>query len=334
MRSTGRIDARCGRPRAWLDVRQGGRVDQHAVRGGAARARRGARRARSRAAARVSIIRSGKDERLHRRRRRRGVRRDRRPRRARSRSCAAAGTRSSACAHVPYPTLALIHGFCLGGGLELALACRYRVAVDEPGTRLGLPEVMLGIVPGWGGIKRLPRLVGAPAALDLMLTGKTIDARRAKKLGLVDEACRCASWRTPRAACCATRRAPRTLAVAAVADAQSAGAHASSPRRREKQVAKRARREHYPAPYAILELWVRKYDGNALRASRRPTPRRSTRCCARPTAAQPDPHLQAAGAPEGPRQGRRLQGEARARDRRRHDGRRHRRLVRAARAHA
>src|SRR5207302_8458262 len=90
-------------------------------------------------------------------------------------------------AAAPYPTLALIRGFCLGGGLELALACRYRVVVDEPGTRLGLPEVMLGIVPGWGGIRRLPRLTGAPAALDLLLTGRTIDARRAKKLGIADE---------------------------------------------------------------------------------------------------------------------------------------------------
>src|SRR5205085_7554185 len=86
-----------------------------------------------------------------------------------------------------YPTVALIRGFCLGGGMELALACRYRIVVDEPGTRLGLPEVMLGIVPGWGGIKRLPRLTGAPAALDLLLTGKTVDARRAKKLGIADE---------------------------------------------------------------------------------------------------------------------------------------------------
>src|SRR6266567_2523480 len=86
-----------------------------------------------------------------------------------------------------YPTLALVRGFCLGGGLELALACRYRVVVDDPGTRLGLPEVMLGIVPGWGGMRRLPRLAGAPAALDLLLSGKTIDARRAKKLGIADE---------------------------------------------------------------------------------------------------------------------------------------------------
>ena len=90
-------------------------------------------------------------------------------------------------ATVAYPTLALVRGFCLGGGLELALACRYRVVVDEPGTRLGLPEVMLGIVPAWGGMKRLPKLAGAPAALDLMLTGKTIDARRAKALGIADE---------------------------------------------------------------------------------------------------------------------------------------------------
>jgi 3-hydroxyacyl-CoA dehydrogenase/enoyl-CoA hydratase/3-hydroxybutyryl-CoA epimerase len=90
-------------------------------------------------------------------------------------------------ARVACPTVALVRGFCLGGGLELALACRYRVVVDEPGTRLGLPEVLLGIVPGWGGMKRLPDLIGAPAALDLMLTGKTVDARKAKKLGLADE---------------------------------------------------------------------------------------------------------------------------------------------------
>src|SRR5204863_4029183 len=90
-------------------------------------------------------------------------------------------------AAVKYPTLALVRGFCLGGGFELAMACRYRVVVDEPGTRLGLPEVMLGIVPGWGCMKRLPRLAGAPAALDLLLTGKTIDARRAKQLGIADE---------------------------------------------------------------------------------------------------------------------------------------------------
>src|SRR5256885_4135652 len=89
-------------------------------------------------------------------------------------------------AALPFPTVAMIHGFCMGGGTELALACRYRVADDGPGTRIGLPEVMLGIVPGWGGARRMPQLIGAAAALDLMLTGRSVDGRRAKKLGLVD----------------------------------------------------------------------------------------------------------------------------------------------------
>lgn len=85
------------------------------------------------------------------------------------------------------PVVAAIHGVCLGGGLELALACRARVASDDPATRLGLPEVQLGLLPGTGGTQRLPRLVGLPAALDLMLTGRQVDSRRALRMGLVDE---------------------------------------------------------------------------------------------------------------------------------------------------
>jgi len=87
----------------------------------------------------------------------------------------------------PRPTVAAIHGVCLGGGLELALACTARVASDHKKTKLGLPEVMLGLLPGAGGTQRLPALVGAPGALDLMLTGKQLNGKRAKKLGLVDE---------------------------------------------------------------------------------------------------------------------------------------------------
>ncbi|HEX5803816.1 MAG TPA: enoyl-CoA hydratase-related protein, partial [Azospira sp.] len=90
-------------------------------------------------------------------------------------------------AAVRYPTLALVRGHCLGGGLELALACRYLLAVDEPGTKMGLPEVMLGIFPGWGGMLRLPQRVGPGAALDMMLTGKTVDAKKAKRMGLADD---------------------------------------------------------------------------------------------------------------------------------------------------
>ncbi len=167
-------------------------------------------------------------------------------------------------AKVAYPTLALVRGFCLGGGFELALACRYRVVVDEPGTRLGLPEVMLGIVPGWGGIKRLPKLAGAPAALDLLLTGKTIDARRAKKLGIADE---CVPVRIMDATARGVLRAlppPRTLEfpLSLTLNPLARRFIAASA---AKKVAQRARREHYPAPYAVLDLWV-KYDGNALAA--------------------------------------------------------------------
>jgi len=85
-------------------------------------------------------------------------------------------------AALPFPTLALVNGFCMGGGVELAIACRYRIAVDQPGTRFALPEVMLGILPAWGGVMRLPRLVGPTAALDMLLTGRTIDAAEAAAL--------------------------------------------------------------------------------------------------------------------------------------------------------
>jgi 3-hydroxyacyl-CoA dehydrogenase/enoyl-CoA hydratase/3-hydroxybutyryl-CoA epimerase len=86
------------------------------------------------------------------------------------------------------PTVAMIDGFCLGGGLELALACRYRVAEDGPKTRLGLPEVKLGIHPGWGGTVRLPRLIGAMQGMNMVISGHTVSAKAAAKLGFVDAA--------------------------------------------------------------------------------------------------------------------------------------------------
>src|SRR5574343_345092 len=164
---------------------------------------------------------------------------------------------------VPYPTLALVRGHCLGGGLELALACRYLLAVDEPGTKMGLPEVMLGIFPGWGGMLRLPQRVGPGAALDMMLTGKTLDAKRAKKMGLADDCV------PPRVMEMAARQLvlsgqPRRplpfmqkLMAGLLKSVVANGAR--------KQVAKKARPQHYPAPYAIIDLW-QKHDGNALAA--------------------------------------------------------------------
>ncbi len=85
------------------------------------------------------------------------------------------------------PIVAAIHGACLGGGLETALACRYRIATDHPKTILGLPEVQLGLIPGAGGTQRLPRRIGLTNALDLILTGKQVRAKKALQLGLIDE---------------------------------------------------------------------------------------------------------------------------------------------------
>ncbi|HVS02944.1 MAG TPA: 3-hydroxyacyl-CoA dehydrogenase NAD-binding domain-containing protein [Thermoanaerobaculia bacterium] len=92
-------------------------------------------------------------------------------------------------AALPFPSVAAVHGACLGGGLELALTCDWRAATDHPKTKLGLPEVQLGLIPGLGGTQRLPRLIGIPPALDMILTGKQHPARRARRLGLVDVTC-------------------------------------------------------------------------------------------------------------------------------------------------
>jgi 3-hydroxyacyl-CoA dehydrogenase / enoyl-CoA hydratase / 3-hydroxybutyryl-CoA epimerase len=90
-------------------------------------------------------------------------------------------------AKLPQTTVAAIDGACLGGGCELALSCDWRVMTDSPRSQIGLPEVKLGIFPAWGGTSKLPRLIGLPAALDIVLNGRTLDAKRAKRTGLVDE---------------------------------------------------------------------------------------------------------------------------------------------------
>ena len=166
-------------------------------------------------------------------------------------------------AAVKYPTLALVRGHCLGGGLELALACRYILAVDEPGTKLALPEVMLGIFPGWGGMLRLPQRVGPAAALDMMLTGKSLDAKRARNMGLADE---CVPPRVMEMAAhklLLSNRPRRPLPFVQKLLAGPLKSVVANGAR--KQVAKKARPEHYPAPYAIIDLW-QKHDGNALAA--------------------------------------------------------------------
>ena len=161
---------------------------------------------------------------------------------------------------LPFPTLSLINGFCLGGGMEMSLACDYRIALDDPKTRIGLPEVLLGIHPGWGGTMRMPRLIGAPAAMDLMLSGRTVNARAAKKMGIVDKIT--AQRHLKRAAkMLILRRPKKSQPGKLVSFANSAVARPLLAKYLRKQVAKRAPQAHYPAPYALIDLWE-KYGGD------------------------------------------------------------------------
>ena len=161
---------------------------------------------------------------------------------------------------MPFPTVALIHGFCLGGGLELALACRYRVTRDDPGTRVGLPEVRLGIHPGWGGSARLVPLIGSIKAMDLILSGRSVDGRTGRRMGLIDNV---VPERHLRAAVRKQVMDSPPVHQASLMERLSN----SAPLRPllawvlRKQVARRAAERHYPAPYAMIELW-RKHAGD------------------------------------------------------------------------
>ncbi len=152
------------------------------------------------------------------------------------------------------PTVAAIDGFALGGGLELALACVYRVAVDSYERTLGLPEVQLGIHPGFGGSVRAVELLGPPLALDLMLTGRSLSPHEALKAGLVDRVVARDALR-PTAKELIERRPPRRRAPWYLAALNRMPLRRIVAARARAGVRKRARREHYPAPYAIVDLW-------------------------------------------------------------------------------
>ena len=161
------------------------------------------------------------------------------------------------------PSVCQIHGFCLGGGFELALACRYRVALDDGGTRIGLPEVKLGIHPGYGGTVRLTKLIGAPNAMDLMLSGKTVDARKAAKLGMVDVAVPQRHLDAASTGLIMEQPAPKQPGrIASMLNHSLARPVLAN--HLVKQVAKKASPKHYPAPYAIINLW-KKYGDDPRR---------------------------------------------------------------------
>jgi len=157
---------------------------------------------------------------------------------------------------LPFPTIAAINGYCLGGGLELALACRHRVCADDPKVTLGLPEVMLGIHPGFGGTVRSVRLVGVATAMDMMLTGKNLRPDKALRAGLVDEVVPAAQLRAA-AKQLALHPRPRQRAPLGQRLLNLPLVRRLVAGRIEQQVRRRARPEHYPAPYAIVDLWRR-----------------------------------------------------------------------------
>jgi 3-hydroxyacyl-CoA dehydrogenase/enoyl-CoA hydratase/3-hydroxybutyryl-CoA epimerase len=157
---------------------------------------------------------------------------------------------------MPFPTVAIIHGFCLGGGLELALACRYRVGYGDHALSIGLPEVLLGIHPGYGGSVRSIRTIGVTNAMPLMLTGRKLRGQKARELGLLDALC---------------EDEARALTVARQLIRRRAAAHRASlaqrllstpwlrpwvKRKLLASVQKKVRAEHYPAPYALIQLWA------------------------------------------------------------------------------
>jgi 3-hydroxyacyl-CoA dehydrogenase/enoyl-CoA hydratase/3-hydroxybutyryl-CoA epimerase len=157
-----------------------------------------------------------------------------------------------------FPTVAAINGFCLGGGFELALACKYRVARND--ARIGLPEVRLGIHPGFAGTVRATRLLGATKAMGMMLTGRTFDARTARRMGLVDAAVEDRHFEAAvRAAVAGKIKVKRGGLGISLSNSLPARAVLAPIMRR--QTAAKARIEHYPAPFALIDLWA-KYGGN------------------------------------------------------------------------
>jgi 3-hydroxyacyl-CoA dehydrogenase/enoyl-CoA hydratase/3-hydroxybutyryl-CoA epimerase len=161
------------------------------------------------------------------------------------------------------PTVAMIEGFCMGGGTELALACDYRVALDDKATKIGLPEVKLGIHPAYGGLVRATAIINPLKSLELMLTGRSLSARAARGIGLVDmvqparqieRAVRQTALQPPK-----KQRMPLFGRLLSLPGIRSLLAEYM-----KKQVAKKAPRQHYPAPYALLDVWA-KYYGNSRR---------------------------------------------------------------------
>lgn len=163
--------------------------------------------------------------------------------------------------NLSFPTVCVIHGFCLGGGLELALACDFRIAEESASTRIGLPEVKLGIHPGYAGSARLTHLIGAPAAMNMILSGRTVSGSQAHKIGIVSLALpeRLLKSGTKQFIHQLPTERPRARGWRALTNSWI-GRQFLSPVFTA-ALMKTANLEHYPAPYAQIEIW-RKHGGS------------------------------------------------------------------------
>ncbi len=165
---------------------------------------------------------------------------------------------------LPIPSIAAIHGACMGGGTELSLACDYRMMSDAPETKMGLPEVLLGVLPGWGGTQRMPRLIGLEAALDMILTGKTVDGKKAKKMGLADKVvpkefleAKAIEWAGELAK---TKRKAKKVGHQSLLSKVPGGTWVIFDQARKSVMQKT--RGNYPAPLKIIETLKKTYGGN------------------------------------------------------------------------
>ena len=164
------------------------------------------------------------------------------------------------------PSIAAINGACMGGGTELALSCDYRMCTDAPETKIGLPEVMLGIIPGWGGTQRLPRLVGLEKSLDLILSGRAVDGKSAKRMGLVDKLVpkenledKAIAWATELAVTSKKRATTPILASMSI-EKVPGGKYIIFHEAKKKLLEKT--KGNYPAPLKALEVVRATYGGN------------------------------------------------------------------------
>lgn len=159
------------------------------------------------------------------------------------------------------PTVALIEGFCLGGGTELILACDYRVALDDAATKIGLPEIKLGIHPAFGGVVRSTAIINPLKSLEMMLSGRALAAKQAKAIGLVDLVQ--PRRQIKRAALQIALQVPPKQKMPLVGKILSLpGIRNLLSSYMKKQVAKKAPKQHYPAPYALLDVWCNYYGDN------------------------------------------------------------------------